>query len=476
MSGKIFKNASSLLLVQVLNPLLGMAFVIALARIDGAASLGIYTFAITMVNIFENIAGLGLREYLIREVGKDPSQWRALHNGAMIAGLVAALFAQFVMLAFAKIAGYDAETVSGLFTVSFSLVPAVMLYVFVSFLYAFDHMAITSVIFIVETIVRTILGLLIVSYGLGMHWLLLSFTCSRIIAATLAGWAQTKHLGWAGRVWNRHVLRDMLKAVPTFAAMAILATVYWRLNIVILTKMCDVEAVGHYSAGYRLMDLIAFTGGSLLTAIYPAMARFFHHHREDFKRLLDKSLQYTIAVYLPIAVAVYELSPKIITLFFGENFAAAVEALRILAWVTLPLILANLFANTLIIAGRQDLDLRINAYRLAWNLVLSYVLIAQFGMIGACGAILLSTIAAAVLQFYYLRDIAAPSLSFAQLLKPCIAVIAMMLGLKLANTWALLPQILLAAAAYCTVYLMMKPFDIEDRRLFHSLGRVTATA
>jgi len=92
LSAKILKNASSLLLVQILNPLLGMAFVVTLARIDGAAGLGVYTFAISIVTIFENIAGLGLREYIICEIGKNPAQWRALLNSTMAVGGAAALW------------------------------------------------------------------------------------------------------------------------------------------------------------------------------------------------------------------------------------------------------------------------------------------------------------------------------------------------------------------------------------------------
>jgi PST family polysaccharide transporter len=473
---KILKNASSLLLVQILNPLLGMAFVIALARLDGAAGLGVYTFALGLANIFENVAGLGLREYLIREAGKNPSQWRVLHNGAMVVGVAASVLAQIAMIAFAAIVQYDAETFNGLVLISFSLLPGVLLYVSVSFLYAFDHMAAASGVFIVETIVRTVLGLAIVYFGLGMYWLLVSFTFSRVVAAGLAAWAQTKHLGWPGRAWSREVLRDMLAAVPTFAVMAILATVYWRLHVVMLSKMCDAEAVGQYSAGYRLMDLIAFAGGSLLTATYPAMSRLFHRVREDFKLLLDKGVQYTLAGYLPIAVAVHELSPKIIALFFGENFGPAVEALRLLTWVTFPLTLAKLFANSLVIAGRQDLDLRVNAYRLLWNVALSCVLIAKFGMLGACWAMLISVVASVFLQTYYLRDIAPPSLSLAQVLKPCVAAFAMLLALKLASAWPLISQAALAPGIYVSVYLLLKPFDMEDRRVLRCLATSTATA
>jgi O-antigen/teichoic acid export membrane protein len=475
-STKILKNASSLLLVQILNPLLGMAFVVMLARINGAASLGVYTFAIAMVAIFENVAGLGIREYIIRELGKNPAQWRALHNCAMAVGVVASLLAQIAMLIFSRLMGYDAETVHGLFIISFSLLPSVILYLSVSFLYAFDRMAIASATFFVETLARTILGLVIIFLDLGMSWLLASFALSRIIAATMSWCAQAKHPGMPGRVWERGVFRNLLKAVPTFAAMAILAAVYWRLNVIMLSRLCDAEAVGYYGAGYRLMDLISFVGSSILTATYPTMTRLFHHVRQDFKLLLDKGMQYTIVGYLPVVVAVHVMSPKIIALFFGEKFTAAAEALRILTWVTFPLTLAKLFANSLVIAGRQDLDLRVNLYRLIWNAVLSYVLIVKMGMIGACWAMLLSIIASVILQIYYLRDIVRPTLSLSQIVKPGIAVISMLFGLKLTMTWPLLPQALLATGIYLTAFLALKPFDMEDRRLLHCLGQARQQA
>jgi O-antigen/teichoic acid export membrane protein len=128
----------------------------------------------------------------------------------------------------------------------------------------------------------------------------------------------------------------------------------------------------------------------------------------------------------------------------------------------------------LVIAGRQSLDLRVNTYRLIWNAILSYFLINAMGMIGACWAMLISLVASVILQIYYLREVVRPSLSFAHVLKPGIAVLAMALGLKLTGAWPLLPQALLAAAVYGTVFLALKPFDVEDRRMLQCLGKQPA--
>lgn len=474
MSAKILKNASSLLLVQILNPLLGMVFVVALARINGAAGLGEYTFALSMVAIFEGIAGLGLRSYIIREIGKCQMKWHSIFTSNMAVGVASAVAAQIIMMCTAQLMGYDEEILHGLFIISFSLLPTVVMYVVMSILYAFDRMAVAGVVQIVETVVRVILGLGAIFFGLGMKWLLVGFIISRAVAALMTWWAQIKYVGMPKRVWDREVFRALLKTAPTFAGMAILASVYWRVNILMLSRLAGAEAVGQFSAGYRLMDLITFVGGGVLTAVYPTLSRMFHHARENFQLLIDKGVQYTIVAYLPVAILVHALSAKILLFFYGPEFAPAVTGLRILIWVTLPFTLAKLFANSLVIAGHPDLDLRVNVYRLAWNLVLNYFLIDRMGMVGACIATLISVIISVILQIYYLRTVVRPALQLSHLLKPGVAAAAMFFILKLTGEWHLIPQLLLAVVVYLGTLLLLKPFNTEDRRMLECLGRQPA--
>ena len=474
MSAKILKNASSLLLVQIINPLLGMLFVIALARIDGAAGLGEYTFALSVVAIFEGIAGMGLRGYIIREIGKCQAKWHAIFNSAAAVGLVSALVAQIAMLIAAKLMGYDEGILHGLFIVSFSLLPTVIIYVLMSTLHAFDRMTVTGVIQIVETLVRVVLGLGTIFFGLGMNWLLAGFVISRALAALLTWWGQIKYVGKPRRIWDQQVFRALLKVAPTFAGMAILAAVYWRVNILMLSRMTGAEAVGHFSAGYRLMDLMAFVGGGVLTAVYPTLSRMFHHARENFRLLIEKGVQYTIMIYLPAAILVHALSAKILLLFYGPDFNPAVAGLKILIWVALPFTLARLFANALVISGHPNLDLRVNVYRLVWNLVLNYFLIDAMGMVGACIATLISVTASVILQIYYLRKIVQPALQLSHILKPGLAAMAMLFVLQLTGEWHLIPQLLTAVAIYLAMLLIFKPFDPQDRRMLECLGRQPA--
>jgi O-antigen/teichoic acid export membrane protein len=473
-STKILKNASSLLLVQIINPLLGMVFVIALARINGAAGLGEYTFALSMVAIFEGIAGLGLRGYIIREIGKCQTNWHAIFTSNMALGVASALAAQIAMISSAKLMGYDTEILQGLFIISFSLLPTVVMYVLISILYAFDRMTVAGIVQILETVVRVILGLGTIFLGLGMKWLLVGFVISRTLAAMMTWWAQIKHVGKPKRVWDREAFQALLKTAPTFAGMAILAAVYWRINILMLSRLAGTEAVGQFSAGYRLMDLITFVGGGVLTSIYPTLSRMFHHARENFRLLIDKGVQYAIMTYLPVAILVHALSAKIIIFFYGPEFLPTASGLRILIWVTLPFTLAKLFANGLVISGHPNLDLRVNIYRLVWNVILNYLLISWMGINGACLATLISIIASVILQIYYLRAIVRPALQLSQILKPVAATFAMLLIVKITNEWHLIPQVFIAVIVYLGTLFILKPFDHQDRRVWECLGRQPA--
>jgi len=462
------------MLAQILNPLIGMALVVVMARAMGAEGLGAYTFAISLLTIFEIIGRLGIREYVVREIGRDKPKWPYLFSSGLVLGSVASLVAQIAMLVAAKIIGYEPQVLHGLFIISFALLPTVLYYVFESILYAFDRMAWAGTISVAETIVRVGLSLGALVLDAGLDALLLVFVLSRVVAMILSAWAQKRCAGFPLRQWRSEIFRDMLRVTPTFAMLAILAAVYWRVDVLMLSRLSGNEAVGQYSAGFRLMYLLAFAGSSVLAAVYPTMTRLYHHERESYVLLVEKMAEYLILIYLPVAVAGYHLSPRIMPLLFGAEFDEAIIALRILIWVSLPLALATLFANALVAANRQNLDLRVNVFRLIWIAMLSYFLIRSLGVAGAGIATLGSCIAAVLLQGYYLRDLLHLRRLFDLMMKPSFAAAIMAFILALMNTWPLALQIAIAAAVYLSTLVALRPFNQADRQLLHCLGIRTA--
>lgn len=458
------------MLAQIINPLISLGLVVALARLKGAAGLGGYTFAISMMGIFEVIARLGIREYVIREINKSPEQWRPLFTSGIVLGLGSALLAQIAMLLIFKIAGYESDILHSLRIISFALLPSVIYYVFESILFAFDRMTLVGAISIGETLVRVGASVGLLTLGMGADGLLLAYVASEIFIMLLALGAIIKYIGKPARVWKASVFEAMLKATPTFFALAILASFYWRLDILILSRVLGTEAVGQYSAAYRVMYMLVLVGNNVLTAVYPTMTRIFHQGGKNFELLLDKASKYLLMIYLPAAIGVSFLSPKIVHLIFGGKFDTAIPALRILIWVALPYTLNKLFSSGLIAANQQRLDLRVNVYRLALSVSLHLLLITWFGIIGACVATLVSCVASVLMQLYFLRGMVRYKIVFAHLFKPGLSSALMVLGLTLTTAWPLALQIFAGAAIYLAALFIFRPFDGEDRRLLQSLS------
>jgi O-antigen/teichoic acid export membrane protein len=458
------------MLAQIINPLIGMALVITVARVKGAADFGSYTFALSMVMIFETVARLGIREYIIREINKTPERWQALLNCGVALGASAALVSQLAMLFFFRIVGYDGAIVHNMYIISFALASSVLYYVLESILFAFDRITVVGALSIGETIIRVGLSLLLLALGMGVNGMLIAYNISHLLVMLLAFVAIIKTLGKPARVWQPAIFRAMLKATPTFFTLAILASVYWRLDIMILSRLLGAEAVGEYSAAYRLMYLLVMVGDNVLSAAYPTMTRIFHHGRNNFSLMIEQAGKYLLMLYLPIALGVTLLSPKIVMLVFGEKFTAAVPALRVVIWIALPYMLNKLFTNGLVAANQQRLDLRVNLLRLLVSLSLHYLLITRFGMIGAAWALLAGCTSAVPLQLYYLRDFLRYKTVLANVCKPILAAALMTLGLMFTAIWPVVLQIVAGAAIYFAALFTLRPFDHEDRRLWQALG------
>lgn len=198
------------------------------------------------------------------------------------------------------------------------------------------------------------------------------------------------------------MIRRLLKLAPTFLAIAVFSTLYWRIDILMLSKLSTLEQVGFYGACWRLLQFAMVVPTSLCLALYPQIVMAIEADSERLARLAAVALRYLLALTLPVAVAVTLLGEDLLALLFGASFRQAASTLTVLIWTLIPFCLVRYHAYVLVAANHQRADLGLNIIMSLLNIGLNLILIPRYGPTGAAIASLIAICLYAVLQYGYL--------------------------------------------------------------------------
>ncbi|MDZ7343608.1 MAG: polysaccharide biosynthesis C-terminal domain-containing protein, partial [candidate division KSB1 bacterium] len=147
------------------------------------------------------------------------------------------------------------------------------------------------------------------------------------------------------------------------------------------------EEVGLYSAAFRFLMLAMVVVDSFVNSLFPIISNYYRHaaegSRDQFEVACKKGLQLLLVLTVPVALALSLLADQIILLVYGEKYIGAIPALRILIWVVVPYAISQIFAYALVASNNQRYDFFVNAVSMVCNMMLNWILIQQFGYIGA---------------------------------------------------------------------------------------------
>ncbi len=200
----------------------------------------------------------------------------------------------------------------------------------------------------------------------------------------------------------------LLKTLP-YGAAVLLATIYVRIDVILLSLMRDSEEVGIYGVAARIMENLAVISIFFLNSTLPTVTRLFRENHEKLKKLLQYAFDFLLLIGLPIAVGGITLAYPIIALvsspefLSSENFYGSDIALQILLVAMLLAYLGNLFGFTLLAGNRQTKLMLVNAAAVVFNFVSNIIVIPIWGFRGAALTSVASQIFVCILGFYFLR-------------------------------------------------------------------------
>ena len=170
--------------------------------------------------------------------------------------------------------------------------------------------------------------------------------------------------------WRRlKVMRHLRPAFRIFV-LNLIISIYVNLNAVMLGFMQGDEAVGLYTAGVRLSQVVLSVVTSLSVVMLPAVAR--------------KSVRFVLGLSLPFMMGLIVLSRPIIALFCGPDFGGSVAVLCWTAPIVLFVGLSNLIGIQILYPqDKERIVIWSTAGGAVFNVVLNLWLIPLWAATGA---------------------------------------------------------------------------------------------
>ena len=130
------------------------------------------------------------------------------------------------------------------------------------------------------------------------------------------------------------LIKKIVKSSFPIGIAALLATLYFKVDTIMLSVMKSATDVGIYSFSYNIFENIIVLWAFYMASVYPLLS-LAKNNKAKFDYLLHYSFFVAIIFSVAAIVIGYALAPYIVSIFAGNDFSGSIGSLRILIF-TVP--------------------------------------------------------------------------------------------------------------------------------------------
>jgi O-antigen/teichoic acid export membrane protein len=250
----------------------------------------------------------------------------------------------------------------------------------------------------------------------------------------------------------------------------LLATIFFRIDVMLLKLLQGDTVVGYYSAALKYVDGLLIIPQYFTLAIFPLMSRYAATSRDSLMRAYVLSLRLLLIIALPIAAGMPFVAEGLILVLGGAEYLPdSMIALQIIMWF-LPLSFVNSVTQYVLIAIDQQRFLtRAFIIGASFNVIANLIVIPTFSYQGAAVVTIMSELALLVPFYYAIRKHLGTLPWFSLVWQPVVASAAMAVVLWLLRGlfWPVLIPI--GGIVYLIVLILVGGFRQPDMDLLGQL-------
>ena len=404
------RGGVSLLVMQSLGRIFGLAFVVVLTRHLDQADVGRYSTAAAIVMFASLLADFGTSPAITRLVSRGPDEADRLLSGTLLSSLLLGVLVGAGMTVFG-VTVYDGVTVVDIALASLAVPGASVLSSMLGALDGSGLITRRALVTCLQTLVIAI-GVVPVLLGTGVRGPIMALAAAPWVALLAASVVARRAGLWQTRLRLdlAETARLLRMAVP-FAVSGGLTAFILRFDVILLSVVRSPAETASYDMALRLLEASTYLGAAIGSPLLFILSRRLGQgDLPGAQRAYGEAIRILYAIGLPLSVGMVVLARPIVAAALGPQFSEAATPLAILGgaqWVTFVIMVqgALVMGGDVIARG-----IAVGALIAAVTVALDVVLVSRYGVVGAGLAMVASwTFAAVALDVFHRRTIGFPT-------------------------------------------------------------------
>ncbi len=402
---KIAVNASALAAGRAIATVLGIVSVGLATRYLGVDGFGALATALAFSSLLTMATDAGIWTIAAREISKRPEDSGRIFATTLTLGFGLSLLAAVagLLVAFLVYSGEsNALTREGILILLLT-VPLSAPYGAVNAYFISQQKAWVGSTALVTSSVVQVLG---VTLATGLDW---GFTgvAAAYVAGAFSQGALILSLA-AGRIslrpsWDPAMAGQLLRFTLPLSGATIVHSLYWRIDLILLSVLASDRQTGLYGLAYRVVDALAVLPQYVLITLLPEFSRLASS-RERLHEVAEKAATVMYVAAMAILCIFVGFAGEIVEVVGGPAFDDAEPILQVLVVGVALTYTSAVLAQVVVAVNAQVRLLRLTVTLLPVNIALNLALIPLWGALGAAVAFVLSEVLHLALLARIYRD------------------------------------------------------------------------
>ncbi len=389
---KIIQNINWLAFENLFQKLIGIFIFAWIARYLGPEQFGLMNYVLSFVALFSALSILGLDNIVIRNIVSNPEKKKEYLGSTLLLKFLGSL----TLLILSIIGVSLIEPNNNLLILFVGIIS--LGYIFGSF-NTLDIWFKSQIQSKYSVYSRSIAFLIISSLKIifiltqqPLIAFILMFALNSLISSLLLIYFYHKKTKLSFLKWKvkLKVMKNLLKDSWPLILSGIAVMIYMRIDQVMIGNMIGNVQLGIYSAAVKVSESWLFLPMIIASSVLPAIIKAKKKNRklylEKLQTLYDLFTWFTISV----AVIITFLSPFIIKILYGANYADSAIILSIIIWTGIFSFLGVASSQYLVAENITKVSFYRTGFGAIINVLLNIILIPIYGIIGAAIATFIS--------------------------------------------------------------------------------------